>query len=307
MSLSVVLEVALGLAFMYLLLALICTAINEMIAGYLNLRARTLIQGLKGILNSPGGQDIFDRISEHPMIKTAAALSGPKGPSYLSAHAFTTAILDVIASQSRSSGGQLASQPTGVQAWPAATPQVPQAMVEGIAAIGDPLVRGTLEALLREAQGDFEKFKQGIAAWFDDAMDRLSGVYKRNIQRMLLGLSLGLAVAFNADTISVATTLWRDAPLRAEIAAAAGPETLARLEVDYPDLRGRLQRFPVGWTEPIGTYNWYLKPLGLLITAIAVSLGAPFWFDVLGRVNAIRSAGPKPPRGLPANPDRRGE
>jgi hypothetical protein len=36
---------------------------------------------------------------------------------------------------------------------------------------------------------------------------------------------------------------------------------------------------------------------GWLLTAIAVSLGAPFWFDVLRRVSNIRNSGPVPERG----------
>jgi hypothetical protein len=33
---------------------------------------------------------------------------------------------------------------------------------------------------------------------------------------------------------------------------------------------------------------------GWLITAFAVSLGAPFWFDTLNRITSIRAAG-RPP------------
>jgi hypothetical protein len=48
-----------------------------------------------------------------------------------------------------------------------------------------------------------------------------------------------------------------------------------------------------------------VKVLGLLLTACAASLGAPFWFDVLNRVISIRAAGkapeesPLPPRQIP--------
>jgi hypothetical protein len=35
--------------------------------------------------------------------------------------------------------------------------------------------------------------------------------------------------------------------------------------------------------------EWILKVLGLLLTGLAVSLGAPFWFDVLNKIVVVRS------------------
>jgi hypothetical protein len=37
-----------------------------------------------------------------------------------------------------------------------------------------------------------------------------------------------------------------------------------------------------------------VKILGLLVTVLAISLGAPFWFDLLNRLVNLRSTG-KPP------------
>jgi hypothetical protein len=56
-----------------------------------------------------------------------------------------------------------------------------------------------------------------------------------------------------------------------------------------------------------GTINWWwiLKVLGLAFTAIAASLGAPFWFDLLNKFITVRSTGkapeeaPKPPKEVP--------
>ena len=42
---------------------------------------------------------------------------------------------------------------------------------------------------------------------------------------------------------------------------------------------------PIGWTW----YLLYLHALGWLITAAAISLGAPFWFDTLNRFMVVRS------------------
>jgi hypothetical protein len=43
-------------------------------------------------------------------------------------------------------------------------------------------------------------------------------------------------------------------------------------------------------------WAWLTKILGLLLTALLVSLGAPFWFDLLSRAANLRLAGDEPAR-----------
>lgn len=50
---STILDVAIGLMFVYVVLALMCTTVNEWILGQLKVRARTLEEGLRGLLNAP--------------------------------------------------------------------------------------------------------------------------------------------------------------------------------------------------------------------------------------------------------------
>lgn len=58
---------------------------------------------------------------------------------------------------------------------------------------------------------------------------------------------------------------------------------------------------PIGWPDPnIHRASWpsdlVLKLVGLWLTAIALSLGAPFWFDVLSQFMNLRGSGDKPAR-----------
>ncbi len=52
----------------------------------------------------------------------------------------------------------------------------------------------------------------------------------------------------------------------------------------------------LGWSKPnkYQSSGWFIVFLGWLITALAISLGAPFWFDLLNKIVQLRSAGPKP-------------
>ncbi len=52
---------------------------------------------------------------------------------------------------------------------------------------------------------------------------------------------------------------------------------------------------PIGWRGlPQGAGAWLFKILGLAVTAIAVSFGAPFWFDLLNKLVNLRQTGKKP-------------
>jgi hypothetical protein len=57
---------------------------------------------------------------------------------------------------------------------------------------------------------------------------------------------------------------------------------------------------PIGWNrqvsdpaDPRSIYitpgQWVLRVLGWLVTALALSLGAPFWFDMLNKFMVVRS------------------
>jgi hypothetical protein len=136
-------------------------------------------------------------------------------------------------------------------------------------------------------------------------MDRLTGLYKRNTKRILLVLGLILTVAFNVNTLQVARSLWREPTGRGAIAQAAGQATA---NPEIKDVYKSIQEeekvgLPIGWkaaTSPVGrdTQAWLWAIAGWLFTAGALTFGVPFWFDLLGRLNSLRSSGPPP--GSPA-------
>jgi hypothetical protein len=69
--------------------------------------------------------------------------------------------------------------------------------------------------------------------------------------------------------------------------AAAGPDNF---QADLDLIRGA--GLPLGWTAsrvPERPLDWAIKVLGIILTGLAVSLGGPFWFDVLNRFMVVRS------------------
>jgi hypothetical protein len=300
--------------------------------------------------------------------------------------------------------------------------------------------------LVAGTQTQLQKLHDGVEVWFNNAMDRVSGAYKRTTQGWLFVLGLLIASCMNADTIDMWRRLEADDELRAamvrraeaavapmdsvvadsaaaarpdspaqavtdsaaaaradsvrrslpasdttipvtpptdttaavpgttdtttatppvttppvDISAGAGGDTtevdsaklaaVKRARANYQAARTRLDsmELKLGWTTeqwvqarllrkdtpgyprqgmgrpiitglenvfapkgyhadlfPFDTGPTWAKLIGLLLTALAISLGAPFWFDLLNKVISIRAAGrspeerPKSPEGGP--------
>jgi hypothetical protein len=79
-----------------------------------------------------------------------------------------------------------------------------------------------LITLVDEAGGDFDRALKNVEDWYDGAMDRVSGWYKRHVQWILLGIGFLTAIFINADSINIAKALFQDKTLRDAIVANSG-------------------------------------------------------------------------------------
>ena len=123
-------------------------------------------------------------------------------------------------------------------------------------------------------------------------MERVGGWYKRQVTWFLLAVATVVTLAVNADTIRIAEQLWRDGALRGAVAAAA-EEAIAAGDLGRLGERAELDTFPIGYADGfpgIGGITGRMI-VGWLLTIAAISLGAPFWFDLLGRIARLRAAG----------------
>jgi hypothetical protein len=102
-----------------------------------------------------------------------------------------------------------------------------------------------------------------------------------------------VVVLLGVDSISIARSLSQEQGIRAAVTGAAQHASTTALK----DAVNTLSEFalPIGWSVyPEGAGAWAMKAVGITITVLAVSLGAPFWFDLLNKLADLRASGPKP-------------
>lgn len=339
-----ILGTAIGLFFVYLLLSMICSAVLEWIAALLGLRAKTLAEGLSNMLCCD--QYLVAEIYKHPLVKGLSRKSfwdrltrkEPR-PSYISGDVFAKALLSVVGLDSTT----LATPTTADNGRPLSTD-----------------TRTMLESFRVYAKSDINALRKNVEDWYNDAMDRVSGWYKRKTYGITLVIALIVAAFANADSIMLVRVFWHDPTIRAAAAAAATDwvkshqaqdehATQKNLDAAYPstsddqpvpppspeakfqavsenlsstltEVQGQLERakIPLGWCSesarkglqkdaaasysacdpqqqfPAGRWDWFYKACGLLITMVALSQGAPFWFDLLQKLVNVRLAGTAP-------------
>ena len=316
---SEILDVAIGLVMMFLLVSLIASSIKEAFETVLNHRAKDLEAGLREMLGDPRRENIVPALYRHPLIDGLFKGKYQVGktrnlPSYLPSRTFAVALIDVI-SQNRATPLQSMGSP-GTVAHTAPTLEMFEASV---AALPPALrLRGALMPLMAIAGSDGEKLLQEIERWYDGTMDRVSGWYKKRTQIMLAGIGLSLAIGMNIDTVAIVRYLNTSQTARQVMishvehyqAEHTGKQPEKGDSSELVDPMGFLERqggVPLGWIfkplpnqtgfdfehdwrhAPNNTSAWLFKIAGLLLTGFAVTLGAPFWFDVLNRFMVVRS------------------
>lgn len=266
------LDLVIGLLFIYLLLSLVCTAVNEAIAAWLHLRAGTLRSGIHNLLsgfgNEASGPVSRDTLYNHPLIKGLEEKRllpfAKRWPSYIPSRTFVLAVLDLIkGTESTPTPAAAAPNPApfplpGAGA-AAAARQCSDIHTAVSAANLPPQLKQALVPLIDDAQGDLRRLQENLERWFNDAMERVSAAYKRKAQLITFVLALVVTLALNADTLRIARALSSNGPLRealvaqarqlTENPAALGPGTDARTLRKALDTLTTLN-VPLGWQPP---------------------------------------------------------
>ena len=317
---SEILEVAIGVIFVFLLVSIACAAIREGIEAWFKSRAAYLEYGIRELLHDRRAMGLANSLYNHPLVYGLypggypGALSsdqppilahGARLPSYIPSRTFALALLDMAA---RGPDTDAVSS----------DPDAPGISIDSIRLnllrLQNPPVQRVVLTALDVAQGDLNRVVAEIETWYNSAMDRVSGLYKRSTQWIILWIGFALALVLNVNAIQIADFLYRNDTARTAIVARA--ETAATdtafLRRTYTQTQADLDvlSLPIGWDDvefhppwekraltsvwpSVWRYPWWsyvLAPvLGWMLTGLAATFGAPFWFDMLNKVMVIRA------------------
>jgi len=298
------LDVTIGLITIYLSFGIACTAIVEAISSLTSLRGRDLQRGLKEFFKGFSSEEnhkkthFADAFYAHPLIKTLR--KGDKGrPSYIPTKIVGSVVVSLLKLD-----GSADNLKKALEALPGKNP-------------GDNQIKDLLLDFYKEAKGDIIEFKNKIETHFDLSMERVTGWFKRTTQYTSLIISICLVSIANVDTIDIANSLAINPEARAVIVKLAGKllsqqktiesqlaikpdqseniiNNIEKAQKSYDNaVKEAVQAgLNLGWEGiELCEINWLSKIIGLIVSGFAVSLGAPFWFEILQRFMNIRGAG----------------
>lgn len=206
-------------------------------------------------------------------------------------------------------------------------------------------IMNSMPQTIWQKENDLELVRNNIEEWFNNAMSRLTGWYKRRCLITTLIVGILLAIIVNVDSINLTGRLWREPDLR--IAILSNIEEILTQNntttLDVRQLSSIQQQFaeitlPVGWLgspisirsdqgiktldvctffpqqendiygimvsgqcypiinspQAVDLTGWIIKLVGILISGIAASPGASFWFDILKKIINVRLTGVNP-------------
>jgi hypothetical protein len=305
-------EISISLVMVFLVLSLVVTAINELIAIQLAKRPKMLMKTIMRIIDD---ENLWEEFCNSGIIFNARVASsagiGKKekktvpadSPSYIAGINFAKALTLCLTKKN----------PT------ATLDEVRSAII----ALPDSRIRDVLVSTVISARTEIAEFEVVLAEWFDSTQDRLTGAYARYQRLVAMIVGLVLVVALNVDAIRITREVQVNDDLRNSFVAEARALIEAGIATECAtiaseqdkenciagEVRRQMERVSpamFGWANDPAVLGladewqssdlglWLYKALGLFLTVFAVSLGAPFWFDLLSKIVNIRGAGIKP-------------
>ncbi len=285
-----ILSIIIGLVFILLLFSMLASTVLELIDAIFSLRGRHLRNTLENMLGEYS-HDFFN----HPIFRQLCYAANNRNrispntlPGWVNKQTFSAIIADMM------------------------KVRTPEELKAYIASVDNVEMRKLMEFLSHQSGGTVEGFRAKVELWFEEIMQRATDWYKKNTKWWLFFIGFVLAGIFNADTIQIYQSLSKNAAARDKLTElaesfAAQRDTVAGLQLGTKSVEQSQAEFQqisqtytqivqsplgLGWSEQEGSKNlpWILVKLaGLLLTGMAVTLGAPFWFEMLKKLISIKN------------------
>jgi hypothetical protein len=231
MSSFPILDLVIGMIFIFFLLSIICSSAVELWFSLLQTRSKVLAEWLKKIfdskaLDSHGNvteETVGQAIMDHCMVRALSKTN--KSPSYISAENFVSALLDKITIKPNSAGGvppvqlppkTLAEYITAIENSTVISGELKrtvlsfahQARASANALESIPEVKN-INANISIIKSDLDEFRRRLAHWYDTNSERLTGAFKRRkALPATFVFGLLLTVGVNADSVAISKYLY---------------------------------------------------------------------------------------------------
>lgn len=328
MQLDAILEVAIGLVFVWLVISVATMEVQSRISVLLGWRAEQLEKSIQSMLKD---ETLVGKFYDHPLIKELAPknrngepikdkLGNVRRPQYIPNTTFATVACEVIMNAGKE-GEDVPLDTMSISEM--------KASIHSLAEKNPNLSRlnhyllPNMDKTADDIEVKLAEYRKNTEAWFGDVMTQASNWYKVRAQWMAFWIGLTVAIFMNIDTINIAQKLWQEPTARAVIVAQAQAE----VQNDAPSTsisfsNAKSLNFPAGWTTtsletkscrmidiinyqfvirsagdclsvtslPALNNGWgiLVKLFGYLLSAAAASQGAPFWFDLLRKLVGVK-------------------
>jgi hypothetical protein len=308
---SEILEIAIGLIFIYILLSLLASTVNEIIAKFFSLRGRNLMKAINFMFDEKDTKFQIQKFFDDPLIKKLSAkpildkLNIKSPTDYLSNSTFSKILTKAIFKSEEM--------------------QIPVETLEKNIDDMFPHKGDTnkiLKRLVQDSAGNIEKFKLNLENWYDDIMGVATEWYKSKVRIILFFIGFFSCVIFNADTIDIVKNLSVNPEVRKALVSQAESlsnsyneiKTVSDSTKNLEELKSQISELNVklsdassilglGWNFDTTLGFWGRiglifqsfphKIWGWILTSLAISLGASFWFSFLQKVINIRGSDKK--------------
>lgn len=313
----IMLQIVIGLVFVMLLLSLLATTIMELIASGLALRGKNLEKALKNMLTSSSiDNQLYKTFTTNPLFRQLSQKFMGKhySPSYMTAEAFQSILFNTILE------GQNMDK---------LIKQIDEIPDDNLRKVLKQFLNDAdhnLDKFEGKIQHWYNDVMDRAGGWYKRSTQKIllfvgiSIALVFNADAIAIYKNLGsnpdnlaavvaLAdnfIASNQQLVVDTNFILRDSLLSdttSILSPANQGDAADKLAATIDDVKelidGELNAVKaplgLGWKQfdysNATWYDWLIKALGWTVTALAISLGAPFWFDILKKLVNIRSAG----------------
>jgi len=293
MDITVIIQVAIGIIFVWIILASITSQIQEWVASILAWRASMLEATIAQLLSDP---DLKDKVYNHPLIHGLFTNNGNRKPAGIPQDKFALILFEEV----MNSGLNIGEAKTDFEKLKKSVEALKASDANGglknFATSLDTLLLG-IEDKADDATQAITEARIRVEGWFNNSMERLGGAYRRRVQIVAIIVGMGVSIAFNVDSIAIANTLWNDPLVRQAVAAEASQLKAPDTQTGQPapsieDItknaaKIKVLKLPVGWASenmPSDSSGWASKFFGILLSGMAAAQGSPYWFDLMRKL-----------------------